>query len=64
MKKRDRRLTLTSSTLAAGWSEAVHREGTELKADTAYMVKVKKEKVIDDSTKFDKTMQKGIYDTW
>jgi hypothetical protein len=35
MNTRDRRLTPTSSILAAGWSEAVHREGTELKADTA-----------------------------
>ena len=35
MKRRDRRLTPTSASQAAGWPEAVHREGTELKADTA-----------------------------
>lgn len=35
MKNRDRRLTPTSTSLAAGWTEAVHREGTELKAGTA-----------------------------
>ena len=35
MNTRDRRPTPTSSTLAAGWSEGVHREDTELKADTA-----------------------------
>ena len=35
MKRRDRRLTPTSASLTAGWTEAVHREGTELRADTA-----------------------------
>jgi hypothetical protein len=35
MKKRDRGLTPTSTSLAAEWSEAMHREGMELKADTA-----------------------------
>jgi hypothetical protein len=35
MNTRDRRLTPTNASLIAGWDEAVHREGTELKADTA-----------------------------
>jgi len=35
MKKRDRRLTPTNTSLVAGWDEAVDREATELKADTA-----------------------------
>lgn len=33
--KRDRRLTPTSTSLAAGWDEAVDREATEVKPDTA-----------------------------
>lgn len=35
MKKRDRRLTPTNTTLVAGWDEAVDREATEVKPDTA-----------------------------
>ena len=35
MNTRDRRQTPTNTALVAGWDEAVHREGTELKADTA-----------------------------
>jgi len=35
MNTRDRRPTPTNTVLVAGWDEAVHREGTELKADTA-----------------------------
>jgi hypothetical protein len=35
MNTRDRRLTPTNTTLVAGWDEAVDREATELKADTA-----------------------------
>jgi len=35
MKKRDRRLTPTCASLTVGWYEAVDREATELKADTA-----------------------------
>ena len=35
MNTRDRRLTPTNASLIAGWDEAIHREGMELKADTA-----------------------------
>jgi hypothetical protein len=35
MKKRDRRLTPTNISLVAGWDEAVSREITEVKPDTA-----------------------------
>ena len=35
MNTRDRRLTPTSTALAAGWPEAVDREATEVKPDTA-----------------------------
>ncbi len=35
MNTRDRRVTPTSTTLAAGWLEAVDREATEVKPDTA-----------------------------
>jgi len=35
MKRRDRRPTPTDTSLIAGWDEAVHREGMEVKPDTA-----------------------------
>ena len=41
MKKRDRGLTPTSTILVAGWSEAIRREGMEVKPDTASATKTK-----------------------